>query len=72
MFITLASLQSFNMKLNEFFDLLCLIKYTYNSTCLHYNHVEPTDFYPQHPELNLYSDNCHYYLEDKVIGRLEL
>lgn len=46
--------------------------YIHNSACLHYNHVEPTDFYPQHPELNLYSDNCHYYLEDKVIGRSEL
>lgn len=64
MFMTLASLQSFNMKLNEFFDLLCLLKYT----CLNYNRVEPADFYPQQ-ELNLYSDNCHYYLEDKVIGR---
>lgn len=46
--------------------------YIHNSACLHYNHVEPTDFYPQHPELNLYSDNCHYYLEDTVIGRSEL
>lgn len=62
--MTLASLQSFNMKLNEFFDLLCLLK----SACLNYNRVEPADFYPQQ-ELNLYSDNCHYYLEDKFIGR---
>lgn len=41
--------------------------YIHNSACLNYNRVEPADFYPQQ-ELNLYSDNCHYYLEDKVIG----
>lgn len=59
MFMTLASLQSFTL-----FTQI----YIHNSACLNYNRVEPADFYPQQ-EVNLYSDNCHYYLEDKVIGR---